>query len=197
MSKTLTFYFDYVSPYSFLAQSQLAALKQRTGCEIQFVPAFLGGIHKSQEVKSPAFIPAKAKWIYRDCHLWANHYGITLNWCKQFPFNSIFLLRATLVVQQQNPDRVFDLVTGMFNEIWQNQLDVNDPQAVAAALSKLGFDPQALLDGTAQADIKQALLDNGETAVAKGLFGLPAFEVDDDIFFGQDRLLFVEQALLA
>lgn len=197
MAKTLTFYFDYVSPYSFLAQSQLAALKERTGCEIECVPAFLGGIHKAQEVASPAFIPAKAKWIYRDCHLWANHYGITLNWCKQFPFNSIFLLRATLVVQKQNPERVFDLVTGMFNEIWQNQLNVNDPQAVGAALAKLGFDPQALLVGTAEESIKQALLNNGELAVEKGLFGLPAFEVDGDIFFGQDRLMFVEQALNA
>jgi len=197
MGKTLRFYFDYVSPYSFLAQSQLSGLKQRTGCDIQLIPAFLGGIHQANEVKSPAFVPAKAKWIYRDCHLWADHYGVTLDWCKQFPFNSIFLLRATIYIQQTEPEKAFDFMTQTFNAIWQQQLNVNDQGAVAEHIAKLGYDPEAILAGTSDDAIKQQLKANGEEAVKKELFGLPAFEVDGKTYFGQDRMLFVENALNA
>lgn len=193
---TLRFYFDYVSPYSFLAQSQLKELQEKTQCEIELIPAFLGGLHQANDMKSPAFVPAKAKWIYRDCHLWAEHYDITLNWCQHFPFNSIFLLRATLYVQKVAPEKALDFMHDTFNAIWQDGLNVNDPQEVSEHIAKLGFEPEVILAGTADETIKQQLKSNGEIAVEKGLFGLPAFEVSDQVFFGQDRLHFVEKALL-
>ena len=197
MAKTLRFYFDYVSPYSFLAQTQLKALQERTGCEIQLVPVFLGGLHQANDVKSPAFVPAKAKWIYRDCHLWAEHYGVTLNWCKHFPFNSIFLLRATLYLQKNDPEKALSFMHDTFNAIWQNGLNVNDQQQVAEHVESLGLDPQQIMAGTSDEAIKSQLKENGELAFEKELFGLPAYEVDESTYFGQDRLLFVEKALNA
>ena len=196
MTAKLRFYYDYVSPYSFLAQTQLAELQQETGCEIELVPVFLGGLHQANDMKSPAFVPAKAKWIYRDCHLWADHYGVSLDWCKHFPFNSIFLLRASIYIQQHYPNTIQTFMHNTFNAIWQNGLNVNDQQQVGDHLQAQGLDPQEILAGTSDDQIKQALKDNGELAMKKELFGLPAFEVNGQVFFGQDRLLFVKNALL-
>lgn len=191
----LRFYFDYVSPYSFLAQTQLSKLQQETQCDIELVPVFLGGLHQANDVKSPAFVPAKAKWIYRDCHLWADHYGVTLKWCKHFPFNSIFLLRATIYLQQQSSEKAQSFMHDTFNAIWQDGLNVNDQQQVADYIQSQGLNPQEILTGTSDEAIKQALKNNGELAVKKELFGLPAYEVNEQTFFGQDRLLFVKNAL--
>lgn len=196
VASKLRFYFDYVSPYSFLAQSQLAQIQQDTQCEIELVPVFLGGLHQANDLKSPAFVPAKAKWIYRDCHLWAEHYGVSLNWCTHFPFNSIFLLRASIYIQQQHPEQALGFMHSTFNAIWQHGLNVNDQQQVAEYIQEQGFNPQEILEGTSDEKIKQALKDHGEQAAQKELFGLPAFEVNNETFFGQDRLLFVKKALL-
>jgi len=192
---SLSFYFDFVSPYSYLAQSQLHALKQSKGCEIDYEPVLLGVLHESQGLKSPAFVPAKAQWIYRDCHLWAEHYQIPLNWSTHFPFNTLFLLRVVLWLKDQQPNKVSEFVHGTFDALWQHGLNPKDEQAVDAHLSQYGLDPEAVHEGTQQPHIKQKLKDQLNIAKNNGLFGLPAFKVADEVFFGQDRLLFVEQAL--
>ena len=78
MDKTLDFYFDFVSPYSYLAMTQLPSALSEQDVVINYKPVLLGALHQAQEMPSPAFIPNKAKWIYRDCHLWAKHYDVAL-----------------------------------------------------------------------------------------------------------------------
>jgi len=195
MDKTLEFYFDFVSPYSYLAMTQLPDLLANHSVQIQYKPVFLGALHQAQDMPSPAFIPNKAKWIYRDCHLWAEHYKVALSWPGQFPFNTMFLLRACLYLEQSAPENVPMFVQKTFNAIWQDGLNVNDEQAVAQHLSEIGLDPDDILTGCQLQEVKQALKQSVMDAHALGLFGLPAFKVNKDIFFGQDRLMFVEKAL--
>ena len=195
MSQTLEFYFDFVSPYSYVAMTQLPALIQKHQAQLDFKPVLLGALHQAQDMPSPAFIPNKAKWIFRDCHLWAKHYQIPLEWPKQFPFNTMFLLRACIYLQMTQPDKVFDFVEKTFKAIWQQGLDVNDELAVQQYLQSIGLDVQDLLQGCQQQPVKEGLKQSVADAHQLGMFGLPAFKVNDDVFFGQDRLMFVENAL--
>ncbi|GAA6134947.1 2-hydroxychromene-2-carboxylate isomerase [Oceaniserpentilla sp. 4NH20-0058] len=195
MSKSLAFYFDFVSPYSYLAMTQLPELVAKQGADLVFKPLLLGALHQAQDMPSPAFIPNKAKWIYKDCHLWAKHLNVPLIWPKQFPFNTMFILRVCLYLQQSNPSKVAEFVEQTFNAIWQQGLDVNDESSVQAHLVSLGLDVDEVQQGCQQQSVKDALKQSVSDAHGLGMFGAPAFKVNDDVFFGQDRLIFVEQAL--
>jgi len=195
MSQTLEFYFDFVSPYSYLAMTQLPAVLAKHDAQLVFKPVLLGALHQAQDMPSPAFIPNKAKWIYRDCHLWADYYKQPLAWPKQFPFNTMFVLRACIYIQMTQPEKAKEFIEKTFNAIWQDGLDVNDEQAVQKHLSDLGFDVSDILQGCQKQEVKDALKQSVGDAHQLGMFGAPAFKVNDDVFFGQDRLMFVEQAL--
>lgn len=195
MSQTLEFYFDFVSPYSYIAMTQLPDVIRKHQAQLVFKPVLLGALHQAQDMPSPAFIPNKAKWIYRDCHLWAKHLDIPLNWPKQFPFNTMFLLRVCTYLQMNQADKVQGFVEKTFNAIWQDGLDVNDENAVQQHLQSIGFDVQDLLQGCQQQPVKDGLKHSVEGAHTLGMFGLPAFKVNNEVFFGQDRLMFVEDAL--
>jgi len=197
MSKTLEFYFDFVSPYSYLAMPQLLKIQAEQEAQISYKPVLLGALHQAQDMPSPAFIPNKAKWIYRDCHLWAEHLNVSLAWPNQFPFNTMFLLRTALYLQQNQPEKLAQFVEQTFNAIWQNGLDVNDEQAVQLHLQSLGLDVADVMQGCQQQAVKDALKNSVKNAHELGMFGLPAFKVGEDVFFGQDRLMFVEKALAA
>jgi 2-hydroxychromene-2-carboxylate isomerase len=192
---SVIFYFDFVSPYSYLAQTQMANLKKQANANIEYVPVFLAGLHLAQEVASPAFIPSKAKWIIRDCHMWADQLQLPLKWSPYFPFNTIPLLRACLWLQQNRPDRVADFVDQTFKAIWEQQLDVSNMANVSSHLHSMALNPEEVFQGTGLPEVKQALKDNGDLAAKKEMFGLPVFEVNDKLYFGQDRLHFVSQAL--
>ncbi|MGR6874797.1 2-hydroxychromene-2-carboxylate isomerase [Pseudomonas sp. HK3] len=195
MTKTLDFYFDFVSPYSYLALAQLPKAIAGLDVQVNYKPVLLGALHQAQDMPSPAFIPNKAKWIHRDCHLWAEHYHLPLQWPKQFPFNTLFLLRTCLYLQQTQPQDMPIFIEKTFNAIWQEGLDVNSEQAVAEHLTNIGLDVNAILAGCQQSAVKEALKQTVADAHELGLFGVPAFKVGDDVFFGQDRLMFVKNAL--
>lgn len=197
MAQTVEFYFDFVSPYSYLAMTQLDEAFAQQDVKWAYKPVFLGALHQAQDMPSPAFIPNKAKWIYRDCHLWAQHYQVPLAWPAQFPFNTMFLLRACLFLQQSQPQKVAEFVKQTFLAIWQQGLNVGNEQAVQAHLQALGLDVAALMEGCQQQWVKDGLKQSVSDAHALGLFGVPAFKVNDDVFFGQDRLMFVQQAVAA
>jgi len=195
MAQPIEFYFDFVSPYSYLAITQLEKAFENQDVEWVYKPVFLGALHQAQDMPSPAFIPNKAKWIYRDCHLWAKHYQVPLAWPAQFPFNTMFLLRTSLFLQASQPEKIDEFVKQTFLAIWQDGLQVGDEQAVQVHLQSLGFDVAAIIDGCQQQWVKDALKRSVSDAHELGLFGVPAFKVKDDVFFGQDRLMFVQQAL--
>lgn len=192
---TLEYFFDFVSPYSYIAQTQLRGLVERTGATLAYRPILLGALHKSHEIASPAFVPAKAKWIAKDCALWAHHYNIPMQWSKSFPFNSLFLQRAVAWLQQQQPEKLDTFVDATFKALWEQGLNPTDVEAVAAHCANLGLDPQAMVSGTELPEVKEVVKLNTATAKELGLFGAPGFKVGEHVLFGQDRMHFVEAAL--
>lgn len=192
---TVDFYFDFVSPYSYLAHTQMADMLKRTNGEVVYKPILLGALHKIHDVQSPAFLPVKAQWVVKDCKLWANHYGVTLKWSKTFPFNSLFFQRAAAYVQKNLPEKLDLFVTATFKALWEDGLDPMNQEAIAAHIQSLDIDPQAVLAGTQQGEIKDVIKANTNEAKEIGLFGAPGFKIGEHVLFGQDRLIFVEAAL--
>ena len=195
MNKTLEFYFDLGSPATYLAYTQLPSLCEQTGCQLIYQPMLLGGVFKATGNASPATIPAKGRYMFQDLARYARRYGVPFRLNPHFPINTLLLMRAVTGIQRQQPERFLDFIDCLFQAIWVDGRNLNDPATVAAVLSEHGFDPDTVLALTADEDVKAALKDNTEQAIRRGVFGAPSMFVDDQLFFGQDRLDFVREAL--
>jgi 2-hydroxychromene-2-carboxylate isomerase len=196
MPKTLEFFFDLVSPYSYLASTQLDALAERTGARVLWRPFLLGAVFKATENVSPATIPAKGLYLLKDFGDWSRHYGLpALQLPEIFPFNSLLLQRLALVADEQGRLPVFG--HRMYRAIYQENRDVTSAEEVTALLAEEGMDAKAYLARAEAAEIKDRLKANVEEAVRRGAFGAPTFFIGEEMFVGNDRLMFVEKALRA
>lgn len=194
MSKTLEFFFDLVSPYSYLASTQLDALAERTGARVLWRPFLLGAVFKATQNVSPASIPAKAVYLLKDLRDWSRHYRLPeFHFPDDFPFNSMNLQRLALVAEEQG--RMPQFGHRMYRAIFQERRDVLSPEGLATLLSEQGMDPAASQARAQAQEIKDRLKKNTEEAVERGAFGAPTFFVDGEMFVGNDRLFFVEKAL--
>ena len=193
MKKTVEFFFDVGSPAAYLAWTQLAGL----GCNVDHKPMLLGGVFQATGNQSPMAVPAKGSYMQRDLALHAQHYGVPFRHNPHFPINTLTLMRGATAVQLQQPGRFADYVDAVFRAIWVDAQNMNDPQVVAWVLQAAGFDPAALLAQAADPQVKERLKQVTQDAVARGVFGAPTFFVDGQMFWGQDRLDFVKQALKA
>jgi 2-hydroxychromene-2-carboxylate isomerase len=193
MGKTLEFLFDVGSPTTYLAHKRLPDLIARTGAEVIYVPVLLGGIFKATGNASPVMVPAKGAYMGADMARFAKKFGVPLNMNPYFPINTITMMRmaAGLVGEESFPR----LVDTLFDAMWKGRKNMGDPEMLASVLAGAGFDPAALLAIADSAEAKDRLKANTESAVARGAFGAPTFFVDDEMFFGQDRLDFIEEAL--
>ena len=188
MAKQIEFYFDYGSPFSYLADTQLPALVQRTGAELIYRPILLGGIFKATGNASPISIPAKGKYMALELDRWARHYGIEIKMNPHFPFNTIRLMRGAVAALRQ--ERFAEYHPAMFRAVWSEGRNVGKEETLREMLESSGIDP-ASIDGD---EIKNELRANTDQAVAHGAFGAPTFYVNGEIFWGNDRLDFVEDA---
>jgi 2-hydroxychromene-2-carboxylate isomerase len=193
--KRLEFFFDFGSPTTYLAHTQMPVLAQRTGAEIVYRPILLGAVFKATGNQSPAFIAAKAKWMNGDLTAFARRYGVPYQHNPWFPINTMMLMRGAVAMQRAG--RLAPYADAVFRAIWVEPQNMNDPQTVGGVLAKAGFEPKAMLAEIEKQEIKDALRANTDEAVSRGVFGAPTFFVGDKMFFGQDRLDFVEQALRA
>ena len=193
MAGTLEFYFDYGSPYSYLADTQVEAIAKRTGATLQRKPMLLGGVFKATGNHSPAELPAKSEWTASDLPMWAGHYGVPFNRNPHFPVNTLALMRGAAAAQI---DGVFEKYhPAMFKAMWVDGRNLNDLNEVAAVLTAAGLDAQKFGRRLQDRDAKDRLKATSEDAVARGVFGAPTMFVDGMMFFGNDRLTFVEMAL--
>ena len=194
MPKTLEFLFDVGSPTTYLAHKRMPGLIERTGAEVVYVPVLLGGIFKATGNSSPAMVPAKGAYTGKDMARFAAKFGVTLNPNPYFPINTLPMMRllAGLVGEELFPH----VVDTLFDAMWKDRKQMGDPAVVAEVLTKAGFDAGALMALAETQEAKDALKTNTETAIARGAFGAPTFFVEDEMFFGQDRLDWVEEALV-
>ncbi len=195
--KTIEFFFDVGSPAAYLAWTQLPALCSSCGGNIDYQPMLLGGVFQATGNQSPMMVPAKGSYMQRDLALHAQRYGVRFQHNPHFPINTLILMRAATAVQLQQPQRLADYLDAVFRAIWVDQKNMNDPQVVASVLEAASFDPAALLAQAADPQVKERLKQVTQNAVARGVFGAPTFFVDGQMFWGQDRLEFVKQALKA
>ena len=195
MTKTVEFYFDLGSPAKYLAYSQLPKICSETGSELIYIPMLLGGVFKATGNASPAMIPAKGRYMFQDLDRYAKRYGVPLKFNPHFPINTLMLMRAVTGIQLRQPERFQAFIDCLFTALWVDGRSMDEPQTVAAVLSEHGFDPQEVLALTNDESVKAVLKENTETAVKRGVFGAPSMFVGNQLFFGQDRLDFVEEAL--
>lgn len=193
MARTLEFYFDYGSPYSYLADTQVEAIAQRSGATLVRKPMLLGGVFKATGNHSPAELPQKSKWSGFDMLLWARHYGVPFQRNPFFPVNTLALMRGAAAAQI---DGTFERYhPAVYKAMWVDGRNLNDMKEIAAVLAAAGLDPAKVGARIQDQDVKDRLKATTEEAVARGVFGAPTCFVDNMMFFGNDRLPFVEMAL--
>lgn len=195
MQKTLEFFFDLLSPFSYLASTQVEAVCARTGAALAWKPFLLGAVFKATENASPLNNPHKAAYLLKDLQRWADHYGLPpFTFPSEFPFRVVDADRLVLVAAEQGKAGAF--ARAAFDAIWAGGKDLGKPEALAPVLTSVGMDPAISLERAGSVEIKDALKRNGEEAVARGAFGAPTFFIGDEMYLGNDRLAFVERALV-
>jgi len=195
MSKSVEFYFDLGSPTTYLAYTQLPTLCAQTNSQLVYRPILLGGVFKATGNASPVTIPAKGPYLFKDLNRFAKRYGVAFKLNPYFPINTLLLMRAVTGMQLRHPERFEAFIDCLFRALWVDGRNLNDPATVAAVLDEGGFDPEYVLAMTTDEQVKQALKTATEGAIERGVFGAPSMFVGDELFFGQDRLDFVREAL--
>lgn len=195
MPKTAEFFFDVGSPASYLAWTQMPALCAQAGATLVYKPMLLGGVFQATGNSSPAMVAAKGRYMTVDLGRFAKRYGVDFKMNPHFPINTLQLMRGVIGMQLRQPARFEAFLGAVFTALWVNGANLNDPAVTAATLVEAGFDPAEVFALVNDADIKAALKANTEEAVARGVFGAPTVFVGDAMFFGQDRLDFVREAL--
>jgi 2-hydroxychromene-2-carboxylate isomerase len=197
MTQAIELIFDFVSPNAYLVWQPLRALAARQGAQLRITPAFLGGMHKLTGNAPPfirdADIKGKNAYARLEMQRFIDKHGLhRFRMNPSFPFNSVNLLR--MLVSLEGDDQI-RLIEALMPAIWEQGLDVTDAAAVAAVLTKAGFDAESLVARTQDGAIKQALIENTEKAVERGTFGIPTFFVGPEMFFGKERLGQIEELL--
>ena len=193
MTRTLEFYYDYGSPYSYLADTQVEAIAKRAGAALVRKPMLLGGVFKATGNASPMTVELKSKWSAFDMPMWARHYGVPFQRNPFFPVNTLALMRGAAAAQI---DGLFERYhPAVYKAMWVDGRNLNDIAEVAAVLTAAGLDAGRFGSRLQDQDVKDRLKATTDEAVARGVFGAPTSFVGDMMFFGNDRLPFVEMAL--
>ena len=185
MTKNLDFYFDFISPYSYLAFKRLNLLNRDNKINIMYRPILLGGLHNLGKITPPAFNERKLKNMKNDCELVASKNNIEFKWNLKFPINSLYLMRGYLAVDENLKKKFFE---NCFDAYWKDNLDISDEETVDNIIKKSGLDKKKFLDDIKKNDIKEMLKKLTTNAFKKDIFGAPTFVVNNKIFWGQDRL---------
>lgn len=195
MTPTVEFFYDFGSPAAYLAFTQLPRLCADAGATLAWRPMLLGGVFQATGNRSPAEVPAKGRYVNEDLRRHAQRYGVPFAHNLHFPINTLLLMRGATGVQVHQPDRFDAYHRAVFQAMWVDGRDMNDPAVVGAALAAAGFDPAAVLALAGRQDVKDRLKAVTTEAVERGVFGAPTMFVGERMFWGQDRLDFVRRAL--
>ena len=191
---TIEFFFDFGSPTTYLAHTQLRRIAADTGATLVYRPMLLGGVFKATGNASPVTVPAKGRWMGQDIARFARRYGVPFAFNPHFPINTLTLMRGAVGVQMKHPALFTPYVDAVFNAMWAQPRNLGDAAEVAAVLAPLGLSAEAFIALASDAEVKAALVAATDEAVARGVFGAPTCFVGEQMHFGQDRLDFVREA---
>ncbi len=190
---TLEFFYDFTSPYTYLASTQVEAVAARAGAAVRWRPFLLGGVFKATGNRAPLEVPAKGRHMLTDLARWSRRLGVPLRFPGTFPIPSVLALRCALAAEGQG--KLVPFSQAVFRAAWAEEQDIASPEVLAGLADDLGLDGAALV--AAAPGFKEALARQTAEAVERGAFGAPTFFVGEELFVGNDRLDFVEAALKA
>jgi 2-hydroxychromene-2-carboxylate isomerase len=193
--KIVDFYFDLSSPYSYLAATQVPALVARTGADVRWKPVVLAAVFKAAGNTMPAQSPPKARYMFHDLERWARKYGVPFTMSSRFPLNTIKPER--LVIAAEASGRSAEVAQELFRAMWADDRDITSELEMRAAALAAGVDPNGLLAAIETGAVKDKLRAYTDEAVAREVFGAPTFAHGDKLYWGNDRIEFLEEALRA
>ena len=189
MINPFDFFFDFASPYSYLAHKQIRNIEYQHNIKINYMPILLGGLLNLAEIKAAAFIPSKAKFMIKDCKLFAKKLNIKFKFNSYFPIQSLHLMRGVLIARKENKTSLY--IDKFFDACWKDGLNLNDQKIVDKILEDLNFNLKTYKLKISEQKIKDELIKRTNDAFLKGVFGAPSFIINNKMFWGQDRLEFV------
>ena len=184
MTKEIDFYFDFISPYSYIAHQKIKSIKN---VNFNYKPVLVGGLHNLQGITAPAFIKPKLKHMISDCDLIAKKDKSNFIWNSNFPINSLNIMRGYLFINVENRDSYLNV---MFDAYWKDNLNISNEEIIKTLIKKSKIEPISFFDGIKDPKIKEQLKNVTQEAHDKEIFGAPTFVVNNKIFWGQDRLEF-------
>jgi len=183
MTKEIDFYFDFISPYAYLAYKKIQSLPK--DIKINFKPILLGGLHNLEGITAPAFIKHKLKHMINDCLLIAKKNNFDFKWNSKFPINSLNIMRGYFAINLSNRNQYIEV---MFNAYWMDDLNISKKEILTPLLEQCKIDKDIFFKTIKDPVIKEKLKDATKNAHEKEVFGAPTFIVNNKIFWGQDRL---------
>ena len=185
MTKSIEFYFDFISPYSYLAYQKLKTLNKDNFFKIIYKPILLGGLHNLGGITAPAFNVRKMKNMKDDCKLIADKNKIQFQWNENFPINSLYLMRGYLVIDENLKKKFFEVC---FDYYWKENIDISNEKNVVKILDTCSINKINFFKDIENNKVKDKLKKLTNLAFEKDIFGAPTFIVNNKIFWGQDRL---------
>ena len=190
MAKNIEFYFDFGSPTAYLAYTQLQLIAEKNKINLEYYPILLGGVFKATGNNPPASVPAKGKYMMVDLQRFADKYKVPYKRNPYFPVNTLSLMRGAVSYQEDGD--FLKYVNVMFKNMWIEPKNLNDDEVLKKVLIDNNFDADDFIKRISDQNTKNKLISNTENAVKKGAFGAPTIFVGDEMFFGQDRMEFIE-----
>ena len=188
MIKQFEFYFDFASPYTYIAHKRIRKFEKENSIKMKYMPVLLGGLLKLSGIKPNADIPIKAKYMIKDCKLWAVKNNIEFRFNNYFPIITLTLMRCVMIAEKKGFAQNF--INKVFDSIWKDGLNLNDNNIVEKLLKNLDINPKLFLLEANQQKNKDELKKRTDDAHKKGVFGVPTFLINNKMFWGQDRLEF-------
>ena len=192
MTKSIDFYFDFISPYSFIAHKKIKYLNQNNKLNIKYKPILLGGLHNLGGITAPAFNERKMKNMKNDCNLIAAKNNIEFKWNDKFPINSLYLMRGYISIEQNCKEKYLDIC---FDAYWKDNIDISHNESLDKILKKSQIDKEFFFKKINEKKIKDELKKFTSNAFEIDIFGAPTFIVNEKIFWGQDRLEYAIEEL--
>ena len=192
MSNHIDFYFDVISPYSYIAHKKIQKIKENQKTIFIYKPILLGGLHNLAGINAPAFNKYKMKNMQSDCELVSKKNDVSFTWNSKFPINSLSIMRGYLSINDNQKEKYLDI---FFNAYWRDNLDLSSEQEFSKLLDTLEIDSNIFFDKIKQQSIKDDLKKLTSDAFEKEVFGAPTFIVNNKIFWGQDRLEYALEEL--
>ena len=192
MSSYIDFYFDIISPYSYIAHKKIQKIKENQKIIFNYKPILLGGLHNLAGINAPAFNKFKIKNMQSDCELVSKKNNISFKWNLKFPINSLPIMRGYLSVEDGQKE---DYLNIFFDAYWRDNLDLSSDKEFSKLLESLKIDSKIFFEKITQQSIKDTLKKFTNDAFEKEVFGAPTFIINNKIFWGQDRLEYALEEL--